>query len=218
MGPIYINPESPGYMRKATRSLHASSYEALADAILGQGVRPFGNFVPPPDINHSTGNWYASNFAKQFDLAQILMAHASGSWLLEAGSFIGGSARTFVRAAKLLNLSTPIVCVDTWAGDVPMWLKKGKNLGPQGSSGEPRLWHQFMANLGREGNHHVIPLQAPAMVGLRYLNELANRGRISRPKVIYLDTAHDCAHVPSTIFFSWNAIFARFRIFLLFLF
>ena len=157
-------------------------------------------------------------FAKQFDLAQILMAHASGSWLLEAGSFIGGSARTFVRAAKLLNLSTPIVCVDTWAGDVPMWLKKGKNLGPQGSSGEPRLWHQFMANLGREGNHHVIPLQAPAMVGLRYLNELANRGRISRPKVIYLDTAHDCAHVPSTIFFSWNAIFARFRIFLLFLF
>ena len=97
MGPIYINPESPGYMRKATRSLHASSYEALADAILGQGVRPFGNFVPPPDINHSTGNWYASNFAKQFDLAQILMAHASGSWLLKRAHLLAAAlALSFV--------------------------------------------------------------------------------------------------------------------------
>ena len=48
----------------------------------------------------------------------LLIGAGEGGWLLEVGSFIGGSARTFVRAAKRLGLSTPIVCVDTWAGDV----------------------------------------------------------------------------------------------------
>ena len=93
--------------------------DALADQILGAGVRPFLRFVDPPGINASTGRWYRSNFASQIQLAQLLMAHAGeGGWLLEVGSFIGGRARTFVRAANRLGLSPPIVCVDTWAGDV----------------------------------------------------------------------------------------------------
>lgn len=72
-----------------------------------------------------------------------------------------------------------------------MWLKKGLNLGPQGASGEPRLWHQFMANLGPDADGRVIPMQASAMVGLRYLTELVHRKLIPRPRIIYLDTSHD---------------------------
>ena len=74
------------------------------------------------------------------------------------------------------------MCVYTWAGDGTV-AQKGKNLGPQGSLAS-LVFGTTHGHPSREGNHHVIPLQAPAMVGLRYLNELANRGRISRPKVI----------------------------------
>lgn len=49
-----------------------------------------------------------------------------------------------------------------------------------------------MANLLATGSRHVIPAQMPAMVGLRYLLELVDRRRIPRPRVIYLDTAHEC--------------------------
>ena len=110
-----------------------ADYDSLADAILGPFVRPFDSFVPTVGINASTGQWYGSNFASgHSDLAQLLVAHAGArGWILEVGSFIGGSAKTFVRAARRLNLSTPLVCIDSWSGDLPMWLKKGSNLGPR---------------------------------------------------------------------------------------
>ena len=67
------------------------TYNQLADALLGTGVRPFETFQSPTDMRPSY--WYGSSFANNHaDLAAKLVEHAKGSWILELGSFIGMSA------------------------------------------------------------------------------------------------------------------------------
>jgi hypothetical protein len=182
-------------------------HDALAAALLGPRYQsPFHDFRPPqdlsePTVSYNTGrgisavtSWYSSNFADSHkDLAlQLVRIAGPNGWILELGSFIGASAITLGNAVRKVGYATPIVCMDTWLGDVNMWKTKSRFLGPQGATGEPRLYEQYMTNL-RAANlsHLVIPVQVPAMVGLRYLDNLIRSGRVPAPAVIYLDTAHE---------------------------
>jgi len=186
----------------------AIAYDDLADAILGRGFRPFANYnaTVPPSF------WYRSNFETYHrDLATILVNHTgAGGWILEVGSFIGNSALAWSRAAARLNFDgLPVVCMDTWLGAADMWKRKGLALGPaRGPTGEPRLFDQFLANVGSniKGRTHVLPLRAPAMVGLRYLHQLVREEKIPRPRVIYLDTAHDYPETQIEMQAAWRLL------------
>ena len=183
-------------------------HDLLADQILGRGFRPFANFTPtvPPSF------WYHSNFQTfHSDLATLLLNHTGhDGWVLEVGSFIGQSGLTLARAAHRVGLEdVPIVCMDTWLGASTMWEAKGPLLGPQrGPVGEPRLFEQFLANVASswKGRRHIIPLRASAMVGLRYLQLLINKNKIPRPKVIYLDTAHEYPETQFEAQLAWSIL------------
>eukprot|EP00966_Prymnesium_polylepis_P114108 2637145-Prymnesium_polylepis.1 len=164
-------------------------YDGLADALLGQGVRPFDHFKPPPDI--SFNNFYRSTFATAHKvLARFLARHAgNGGWILELGSFVGNSATVLARAAVKSGVDAPVVCMDTWLGDVGMWVHHRLR---SGRMGEPRLFEQFMANIvGFNATDRVIPVRVSSQVGLKFVRKLVADGTISRPRVIFLDTAHE---------------------------
>ena len=114
---------------------------------------------------------------------------------------------TFGRMVRKLGLRIPIVCMDTWLGDVHMWHVKGDNLGHQADTGEPRLFEQFMSNIKHKNyTDLVLPLRAPAMVGLRYLQTLVERRKIPPPNVIYLDTAHEYPETEMEMQFAWRIL------------
>ena len=186
------------------------AYEQLASALLGpQYGAPFARFKTPLDLEVLGTAWYKSNFASHHgDLARSLAHHAApDGWILEVGSFVGSSAITLGRAVRSGNHRVPIVCMDTWMGDVGMWLAKGRMLGPQGVAGEPRLRDQFMSNVAAANlSDLVIPVQAPAMVGLRYVNTLIRRGTIPAPSVIYIDTAHEYPETSLEMQEAWEAL------------
>ena len=186
------------------------AYEQLASALLGpQYGASFARFKTPLDLEVLGTAWYKSNFASHHgDLARLLAHHAApDGWILEVGSFVGSSAITLGRAVRSGNHRVPIVCMDTWMGDVGMWLAKGRMLGPQGVAGEPRLRDQFMSNVAAANlSDLVIPVQAPAMVGLRYVNTLIRRGHIPAPPVIYIDTAHEYPETSLEMQEAWEAL------------
>lgn len=177
-------------------------YAKLADAFLGKGVRPFAGFRAPADMRANF--WYGSSFAMAHaDLASILVretsAAAEDAWVLEAGSFIGGSATVWAQAARSLGRpKLPVVCLDTWLGDLLMWEKKGNFLGRPGPDGTPRLFEQFMLNVAAQNaSEQVLPVRMPALQGLEYIRRRVAFQGVPPPSVIYLDTAHT---YPDTIF------------------
>ena len=112
---------APARMAGPSTITHAS----LMRALLGSGADPFASYQPPSDVTFSTGkSWYRSNFAYSHrDLARLLADHAgAGGWILEVGSFIGGSGILLAREARKVNAA--VVCMDSWLGDVSMWLKR----------------------------------------------------------------------------------------------
>jgi hypothetical protein len=113
------------------------------------------------------------------------------AWVLEAGSFIGNSAIVWAKAAAANGMNSPVVCIDTWLGDLIMWVKKGDMLGPPGADGQPRLYEQFMLNVASKNlSHRIVPLRTPASIGLQYVHRVTQHGRVPRPCIVYIDTAH----------------------------
>lgn len=188
------------------------TYGALADAILGVGVRPFANGTGQPGWRGTQPNmWYRqSSFAKQHaNLAEVLMAEGGeGKWVLEVGSFIGASAITWAKASQKAGVKATLVAMDTWLGDVGFWQKKGKWLGPpDATTGEPRIFEQFMSNVVAAGvDHIVLPCRASALVGLRYLSQLIANQKLSPPNTIYLDSAHEYPETVLELQAAWSVL------------
>ena len=168
------------------------SHDAIARALLGaEYSEPFARFRPPADMQPAS--WYASVFARSHhDLAtEMIRAAGPNGYVVELGSFIGDSATALVRAAQSLGYNTTVVCVDTWLGDLKMWERKGRLLGPQGATGEPRLWEQFMLNvIANKVSRQIVPVRMPAATAMRYLARKIDAGELPSPGAIYLDTAH----------------------------
>ena len=167
---------------------YPDTYRRVSMALL-KVPDPFAKFKPPKDMHYD--DWYPqSAFSRQELLAKTLAAEVGG-YMLELGSFIGNSAATWVRALRSVGSDAPVVCIDTWLGDVNMWHWRQKFLGPAGETGQPRLYEQFMLNsIGKNVSSQIIPMRASAIVGLRYIRDQISSGLLPRPRVIYLDAAH----------------------------
>jgi hypothetical protein len=130
-----------------------------------------------------------------------------GGYLLELGSFIGNSASTFARAMQLQKLNATVVCMDTWLGDDNMWVSKGRWLGQQDKSGQPRLYEQYMINVvGKGVSELVLPVRTAATVGLRFLRSYIQKGKLPPPGVIYLDAAHEYPQTVFEIQLAWEVL------------
>lgn len=181
--------------------------DLVSRVLLGNISDPYAHFQPPADM--APNYWYGSVFARaHVDLAKLLVRHAGpDGYIVELGSFIGNSATVWANTAKAFGWSTPVVCIDTWLGDLVMWEMKGKLLGTPSATGQPRLYEQFMLNvIGANVSSHVVPMRLPAETGLRYLERRVLFGKLPAPRVIFLDTAHSYPETTLEMERAWDIL------------
>lgn len=128
----------------------------------------------------------------------ILLEFEPTFWL-EIGSMLGNSAIRVAECADKLGVSTDIVCIDPFTGDVNMWSWErnliAKNewrfLGLE--NGRPTIYDRFLANVKQAGYENtILPINCTSIVGINLLQRLVNERRLSEmPSVIYLDSAHE---------------------------
>ena len=108
-------------------------------------------------------------------------------FFIEVGSFAGGSAMVLGRYARSLPGMPPVLCFDTWLGDVNMALGRVEAKTVDKRHGEPTLYHQFLVNMiSANLTQHVLPMMAPSFIGAKMLSFLGLEA-----DVIYLDSAHE---------------------------
>lgn len=136
------------------------------------------------------------------------------SFWLEIGAMTGGSAIRVAQRIKALQLSTHIVCVDPFTGDVNMWDWE-KRLTEQHQwrflalkNGRPSIYDRFMANIDENGHSDIIvPIQCTSIVGIKLLKRLHEQGRITHlPEVIYLDSAHEADETFLELKAAWDIL------------
>lgn len=109
------------------------------------------------------------------------------SFVVEIGSFTGMSAITMANVMQEHLLKPIVLCIDTWLGDMNMWINKEvyQYLGPV--NGRPQVYEQFMANIiGHNLTEVVLPFSTTSILGARFLH-IFN----FHPQAIFLDSAHE---------------------------
>lgn len=105
---------------------------------------------------------------------------------VEVGSFIGSS--TSVLGGIMKQNHGVLLCVDTWCGDINMWLMNRFSSTMLKADGNPKIFHRFMSNMIKSGlTETVVPLRVSSVVAARMLKVL--NWQID---FVYLDSAHEC--------------------------
>lgn len=106
-------------------------------------------------------------------------------FIVEVGSFIGYSAKVLADYVKAEN--GQVLCIDTWCGDINMWLMKEFSEYMHKQDGNPKLYDRFMHNIIDWGiSSYVTPLRVSSIVGARMLKVLN-----FDIDLVYLDSAHE---------------------------
>lgn len=125
--------------------------------------------------------------------------------ILEVGTWKGGSANHMARLCKELNLSTEIVCIDTWLGSWEHWLLTDPTFGKQNlrlKNGFPTLYHQFLANVILAGHaDYITPLPINSVNGAILLKKMNVQA-----DVIYIDGGHDYRSVMVDLLEFWDLL------------
>lgn len=167
---------------------------------------PFLGFTNPfgrqPNLNYQWTQLTESMLTQAFSLLPGGGRHAR--LVVEVGSFLGRSSariaqwlRRWDRDTHADGRITPLLCIDTWIGDLGMLLGQifPEEMGRR--NGLPTLYHVWLLNM-MSGNvtERVLPLVAPSLLGARALAYL----RLAAD-VIYLDSAHEmrCARTTPRI-------------------
>jgi hypothetical protein len=104
---------------------------------------------------------------------------------IEVGSFIGSSAIILGNMVKSVN--GVLLCVDTWCGDINMWLMDGFDSTMNKNDGNPKIYDYFILNMMKNNlTDTVIPLRLSSVVGARMLKVLNYE-----IDFIYIDSAHE---------------------------
>ena len=105
--------------------------------------------------------------------------------MLEVGSFVGSSAVLFGRNVQADGGF--LLCVDTWCGDVNMWLRPEFRDTMAFRDGQPRIYERFLGNIvDNELQDVVLPIRMSSIVAARMFWVLGYRF-----DAIYLDSAHE---------------------------
>jgi hypothetical protein len=187
---IRVHP--PHSMLELTQLLYGAS------ATVGEPYRGFSNpFGKRPDLNYEWTQLKESILEQAWALLPHRGKHAR--LVVEVGSFVGRSSvlignwlrkrqSTFEGAGRAHNSHTvPLLCVDTWTGDVGMTLNQVYPEKIAKKHGHPTLYHTWLLNIIASNlTEQVLPLVAPSLLGARVLDFL----RLSID-VLYLDSAHE---------------------------
>jgi len=107
--------------------------------------------------------------------------------IVEVGSFCGASACFIGEYIKKNKIPAVIICVDTWCGDINMWLKGNFSTIMSKQDGQPKLFENFISTVRRYNMQDVIvPLRVSSVVAARMLAVLKYK-----IDIVYLDSAHE---------------------------
>lgn len=104
---------------------------------------------------------------------------------IEVGSFIGSSAIILGNMVKSNN--GVLLCVDTWCGDINMWLMDRFHSTMDKEDGNPKIYDYFILNIMNNNlTDTIIPLRVSSIVGARMLKVLNYE-----IDFVYVDSAHE---------------------------
>jgi len=145
-----------------------------------------------------------------YDLLQILFTNIEPNYIVECGSMLGGSAIRMADVLKKNNLSSEIICIDPFTGDVNMWDWEKDDAWKylRLENGIPTIYKRFLANCKYSGfEDKILPLNTTTSVGIKLLQRLVGQNRIHElPNYIYLDSAHEKDETFFELSLCWNCL------------
>jgi hypothetical protein len=104
---------------------------------------------------------------------------------VEVGSFIGSSATILGNLLKENN--GVLLCIDTFCGDINMWLMSVFQNTMNKKDGNPKIYDYFMKNMKKNDlTNTVIPIRLTSVIGARMLKVLKYE-----IDFVYVDSAHE---------------------------
>jgi hypothetical protein len=141
------------------------------------------NFKIPPQLNVPMD--YPAHISNKTTDAIINKLGYVPTFGIEVGSFIGSSA--IVLGNMLKSSNGVLICVDTWCGDINMWLMDLFHETMNKNDGNPKIYDHFMLNIIKNNlTDTVIPLRISSIVGARMLKVLNYD-----IDFVYIDSAHE---------------------------
>lgn len=175
---------------------------------LWSGDNPF-NYIDP--VEADTG--YPHTNIQDFVIDYVATMVKPQFWL-ELGSMTGGSLIRTAQRFDALNLTTSLVCVDPFCGDVNMWAwEKGLRERNEWQflrlqRGQPTIYDRFRANVRRAGfADRILPIVCTSLVGMKLIRRLFDEKRLAAlPDVIYLDSAHEPDETLLELKMAWSLL------------
>eukprot|EP00931_Biecheleriopsis_adriatica_P062772 TRINITY_DN37913_c0_g1_i1.p1 TRINITY_DN37913_c0_g1~~TRINITY_DN37913_c0_g1_i1.p1 ORF type:complete len:387 (+),score=66.64 TRINITY_DN37913_c0_g1_i1:59-1219(+) len=166
-------------------------YLSLCTHLHGTPRSPFQD-IPAHQLPAQDHSYAHTNLPLPF--LHALLERLQAKFLIEIGSFKGGSALRIAEAAVASGAASMpcLLCIDTFLGDAGMWLdhNPGWRDWLMLQHGHPNLYWQFMANV-ESMRDVILPLPLASTCALRALHRLAVRNDITLTEFIYLDSAHE---------------------------
>ncbi|CAF1120572.1 unnamed protein product [Adineta steineri] len=124
-------------------------------------------------------------------------------FVVEIGSFTGNSALNIGNVLKESYPGSFLLCIDTWLGDLNMWVNKvvWEHLSVS-EDGRPTVYYQFLTNIIKQNlTKIVLPASMTSIIGARFLQTYQ-----FHPQVIYLDSAHEQGETLIELSLYWNLL------------
>jgi hypothetical protein len=162
------------------------TYKGLRHDLFGETeVKVLEDF--PNFYNKSPSHLYPHTFIKPVHLDEF-WGLKKPKFVVEVGSFTGGSTVVIGSHMKKFGLTdVAFLCIDTWLGDLNMWLNKAVWDFLDVRNGRPAVFDQWALNVKAANlTDIVLPLSTTSLIGARFLK--AHNYEID---FLYLDSAHE---------------------------
>ena len=123
-----------------------------------------------------------------------ILSRLRPSRIIEVGTWKGASAVHMAKTAQKLNLSTEILCIDTWLGSWEHLLGRRPDWrnSLRVQNGYPRLYFTFLTNVITNGvTDFIVPLPSTSEIAAQLLTS-----KKVKADLVYIDASHD---VPSVL-------------------
>ena len=134
-----------------------------------------------------------------------LLTELKPRFVVEVGTWKGGSALQMADIIAELGLPTEILCIDTWLGALEFWTdhddpERYKSLALR--HGYPTVYYQFLANVVHRGHQaRIIPFPQTSTTGALWL-----RWFDLRAELIYIDGSHEEEDVYADLIAYWEVL------------
>ena len=175
---------SPAGMLELTRMLYGR------EATVGE---PYRNYKNPYNKRPSLSYQWTQLTEEKLRQAMLRIPRRPrlvvevGSFTGRSSTLIGGFLRSQFTPTRSHPVVPPLLCIDTWLGDLGMAIGSYLAETMDKRHGQPTLYHQWLVNIINSNlTESVLPLMTTSFLGARILDYYR-----LQVDLIYLDSAHE---------------------------